>query len=483
MNILLINPPCRLPTNIPLGLGYIASIMRKKGHDVKLLDINAFGYSDAQVEQNIKASDFDIAGIGGLSSTYKYVKWLSKALKAHNPGGIVVAGNMVATASAELLLNNSEIDIAAIGEGEITFQSIVSAVNNKSGFDKVRGIAYKQGHDIIRQPAQERIKDLDSLPFPAWDLFPMETYLNNSTQSPESFGMRQINVSSERGCPYNCIFCSQPFGRTVYTRSADSIISEINELKARYKVQFINFSDDLFLLKKERVLDFCDKAISQNLNIKWSASGRVNLVDSALLSTMRKAGCAELSYGIESGNQAILDNLKKGVSVKQAEEAIKMTRKAGISVLGSLIFGIPGETKDSIKQTLAFMKRAELPTYRFFYATPYPDTELYAIAKKLNRLPEDEDKYLDSLGEMHTTFIVNLTDFSDKEFVRLKEATELKAKRNLSLKVKLKEFTENWQRRYFISARSIKERGVAETFRVIFFKIIKKSKLLLNPGK
>lgn len=477
MKILLINPPCRLPTNIPLGLGYIASIMRGKGYDVKILDINAFGYSRDQVTQIIKTEDFDIAGIGGLSSTYKYVKWLSKVLKGRNPDCLIVAGNMVASAHPELLLNNSEVDIAVIGEGEITFREIISAVDKNSGFENVKGIIYKENGGMIKQPGQDRIRDLDSLPFPAWDLFPMEIYLNNSTQSPESFGMRQINVSSERGCSYDCIFCSQPFGKVVYTRSADSIISEIKELKARYGVQFINFSDDLFLLKKERVLDFCDKAVSQDLKVKWSASGRVNLVDDDLLSRMRKAGCVELSYGIESGSQAILDNLKKRVTVKQAEEAIRMTRNAGISVLGSLIFGIPGETRDTIKETLEFIKRTKLPTYRFFYATPYPGTELYEIAKKINRLPKDEDKYLESLGEMHTTFLVNLTDFSDEELVRLKNATELTAKNNRSFRIKLKDFMENWKRRYFVSLRSIKEYGVGYTLKAIFSKLAKRSGL------
>lgn len=471
MNILLINPPCRLPYLLPLGLGYIASVLREEGHNVKILDINGLGYSNEKVEEAIKAIEFDVVGIGGLTSTYKYVKWLANMIKELKPYIPIIAGNMVSTAHPELLLRNSKVDIAVIDEGELTIKELVSAISKGLDLGAVKGIYYKNNaRGIIKAPPRERITNLDSLPFPAWDLFPMEVYLHNSTQSAV-MGLRMMNISSERGCPYECTFCSHPFGRKIYMRSAKSIVNEIKELKKRYRVKLISFIDDLFIVDEKRVLEFCDRIISDNLNIRWAATGRANLVNNNLLRRMRKAGCVELGYGFESGSQTVLDKLKKRVTVKQAEEAVRMTQKAGIKVAGTFIFGMPGETRDTIKETLEFIKRTRVPTYRFFYATPYPKTELYEIAKKMGRLPEDEDKYVESLGEMRTTFLVNLTDFSDEELVRLKNLAEVTAKRSLGVKFQLEDFLEDWHRRFIIARMSIKNSGIIPTMVKVCSKI------------
>lgn len=476
MRILLINPKCRLPTTFPLGLGYIASVLREDGFDVSVLDINGFGYSEDEVERVVRDSDFDLAGIGGLSSTYKYVKWLAALIKKYKPNSPIIAGNMVSTAYPELLLANSHIDIAVVDEGELTVKDLAHTIKCNGNLKNVRGIFYKDNGTIVRTSGRERITNLDELPFPAWDLFPVEVYSRGSIISPASFGLRQMNISSVRGCPYECTFCSHPFGRSAYSRSAKSIVEEIKQLKLRFNVNFINFSDDLFLINEKKVMEFCDLMLSQDINIKWSASGRVNLVNESLLMKMRRAGCVELSYGFESGAQIALDRMKKRVLVKQAKEAIAMTRKAGIKLSGSFIFGMPGETKETIKETLDFIKRTCLPIYRFFYATPYPGTELYSIAKTMGRLRHDEDGYLESLGEMRTTFLVNLTDFSDNELVAMKKMAEMTARRNLGIMFRIAEFVENWQRRYVIVKQHLKEKGFISTAGMFSSKILARSK-------
>lgn len=466
MNVLLINPLCRLPYMLPLGLGYIASVLRENGHNVSVLDINGFGYSAKKVEEILKASEFDIVGIGGLSSTYRYVKWLSDAIRRIKPGVPIVAGNMVSTADPELLLKNSRVDIAVVDEGEITFAEVVSAVEKRQDLSGVKGIVYKSKGQIVKTAPRERITNLDSLPFPAWDLFPMEIYLNSSTATPSSFGMRQINISAVRGCPYECTFCSHPFGRRTYGRSAANVVNEIRELKKRYGAEFINFSDDLFMIDNQRVLEFCDRMISWGSGIKWTATGRVNLVNAKLMEKMREAGCAELGFGFESGSQEMLDGMKKRVAVKQAEDAIRIARASKIKVTGSFIFGMPHETIYTVRQTLEFIKRTRLPIYRFFYATPYPKTELYEAAKKMGRLPADEDKYMESLGEMRTTFLVNLTDFSDEELVRMKEWAESEARNSMSLDLKAEEFFENWQRRFIVLSENMRKKGAMPALKI-----------------
>ncbi len=462
---------------LPLGLGYIASVLRQEGYNnVKILDINGFGYSDQKVEEMIRTLEFDVVGIGGLTSTYRYVKWLASIIKKYKPRVPIVAGNMVSTAHPELLLRNSKVDIAVIDEGEITFKELLSTIHKGRGLKEIKGIFYKNNTDVLGTPPRERITNLDFLPFPAWDLFPMETYLNNSTQSPVRFGLRSINISTVRGCPYDCTFCSRPFGRKVYARSAESIVGEMKELRKRYKVEFISFSDDLFLFNEQHILELCERMLSENLGIKWAGAARVNLVNDNLLSRMHQAGCAELGFGFESGNQRILDRMQKRVTVKQAEEAIKMTRRAKIRIAASFIFGMPGETTDSIKDTLAFIKRMRLPAYRFFYATPYPNTELYQLAKKMGRLPADEDKYMESLGEMRTTFLVNLTEFSDAELVKYKKLAETTARKNLSFKLRLEEFAENWQRRFYVVRQCFRNSGFISAVKMVWLRVVHKLK-------
>lgn len=475
LKILLINPPCRRAVEVPLGLGYIASALRLAGHKVAILDINGSGLSQDRVIYAVKNMDFDLAGIGGLTPTYKYVKWLSSVIKKIKPRVPIVAGNMVSTAIPELLLKNTDVDIAVIDEGEETCKELAKMLWEEKNLEEVDGIMFKRDSQIWRTRPRKRIENLDSLPFPAWDLFPIETYLKGAIHF--DYGLRNMSMSTVRGCPYGCIYCSRPFGRKVYARSAKSMIDEIKELKKRYRVEYIGFADDLFLFNEERNLEFCDNMVKEGLDVKWGGSGRVNLVNEKLLTRMKKSGCICLAYGFESGSQKLLDIMQKNVTVKQAEEAIKMTRKCGIKVMGSFMFGLPGETPDTINETLGFIKKTRLPIYRFFYATPYPNTKLYEIAKKMGRLPENDDKYIEGLGEMRTTFLVNLTDFSDSELVRLKELAEQRVRSNLGFNLWARELIEGWQRRLVVIRQTLKNSGVAATAKSVFLKalqIIKK---------
>jgi radical SAM superfamily enzyme YgiQ (UPF0313 family) len=367
---------------------------------------------------------------------------------------------MVATASPGTLLAHSGVDAAVIDEGELTFRELVSVYRRGGDLGAVKGICFKQGGQIRENQPRERISDLDALPYPAWDIFDMEAYLRSGADSLVSYGLRALNISSVRGCPYECTFCSHPFGRQVYARSARSIAGEMAELAKRYGVGFIKFTDDLFLVNENRVMELCDRILLGKIKIKWSAAARVNLVNRRLLKAMRRAGCAELGYGFESGSQRILDGMKKRVTVAQAQEAIRLTREAGIRVSGSFIIGMPEETERTIDETVEFAKRTGLPIHRFFYATPYPRTQLYDTAKAMGRIPDDEDRYLESLGEMRLCPPVNLTDFSDAELVRLKTAAEARAKKNLPVREKWNDCREDWLRRLGCARMSISNGGV-----------------------
>lgn len=441
MRILLVNPPCRSPVVLPLGLGYIASTLRNEGHKIEILDINAFQYSAQEVEAILQKGAYDCVGIGGLTSTYKYVKWLASAIKRIRPSTPVIAGNMVSTGHPRLLLENTGVDIAVIDEGEETSKELFSFINSGNDLKDVNGIFYKKEGIVYENPARLRIKNLDALPLPARDLFPVELYISNNA----NYGFRSLDISAVRGCPYKCIYCSRPFGDKVVYRSPDSLIEEMMLLKKEYRAEYISFVDDMILCNRKWIEELCDKLIKGKAKLKWGGCGRVNLVDAALLQNMKRAGCIDLSYGFESGSQKILDIMNKKVTVEQAEKAVALTRKAGINVVGSFMIGMPGETRHTIRETIDFIKRAQLPNDRFFFVTPFPRTPLYEKAKQLGKFPKNEERYIESLGEMFSTFLVNLTEFSDRELIDLKQESEKEIRKNFSLKVRIRIWILIWK--------------------------------------
>lgn len=472
MDILLVNPPCRMPNVLPLGLGYIASVLREDGHSVSLIDLNAEPKTLVEIERCLEKSQAKLIGIGGLTTTYNFVKRFSDSAKRVKPDAKLVAGNMVSTAYPELLLRNSEIDICVIDEGEDTVVELARRIGDYPRLDDVNGIAFKRDGSIIVTGQRKRIDDLDRLPYPAWDLFPMEIYINNPID--DEYGKRSMNVSAIRGCPFQCIYCSRPFGSQVYSRSPAGVVSEIKALKNSYHIEYVGFSDDLFMVKRKWVMELCDEMIRQGLRIGWGASARVNLVDPVLLQKMRQAGCEGLSYGFESGSQKILDIMKKNVKVEQAETAIEMTRKAGIKVFGSFMIGMTGETEETVNETVEFVKRTGLALHRFFYTTPYPGTPLYETAKQMNRIPQDEDAYVGSLGEMHNTLLVNLTEMTDSQLKDIKETAEKRIKDSFSLSTRL-EIAREESRRVLADVRKrIRNEGLVSTLNWSLAKIRKR---------
>ena len=435
MKILLINPPIRewaKPNCVPLGLGYIAAVAQQAGYDVEVMDINAFRWSKEEVEEKIRWADFDIVGIGGIVTIYRYVKWLVSILKKYHPEKKVVVGGSVSTSVPRILMERTFTDIACIGESERTFKELLSAMEKDEDLSQVNGIWYKDKKNAIHATKQRApIINLDSLPFPVYDLFPMDIYLKNPVGAPNvnkwSDGgsanpeALSVNLSATRGCPYNCIYCYHDFmGNRYRTRSPQNILDEMNMLYQRYGVKYFHFVDDEFCMKKEFVYDFCRKVRDSGLGFTWGCSGRVNLMTEDLIATMASSGCVFIGYGIESGSQKMLDIMKKKVTVEQAKQAVKLTQKYLGWADCSFMIGTPGETRETIQETVDFCKELGLVPEVIFFATPYPGTELYDIAKAQNKIG-DEEEFISRLGEQGEQIIVNFTDFTDKELKTIKE--------------------------------------------------------------
>lgn len=436
MNVLLINPPIRewaKPNVLPLGLGYIASVLMEAGHDVEVLDINAYRWMPEEVEEKIKKANYNVAGIGAIITVYKYVKWMTEILKKYHPSKKVIVGGSVGTSIPQIILEKTKADIVCIGEGEITAVELVDALQNNRDLTSIDGIWFK-GEDgkIYRNKNRPPIKDLDIIPLPTWDLFPMEIYLKNPVGAPnrnkwidgssDVEGILSMNLSATRGCPYKCIYCYHDFMGSGYRhRSPENIINEMKVLYDKYGVGYFHFIDDEFCLKKKFVLGFCKKVKEEfNGSVTWGCSGRVNLMTEELISSMADAGCVLIGYGIESGSQKMLDVMKKGVTVQKAKEAVKLTKKYFGWADCSFMIGTPGENMESIQDTINFCKELDLAPEVIFFTTPYPGTDLYRMALEQGKII-DEEEYILGLGEQGEKVRVNFTEFPDEELVHIQE--------------------------------------------------------------
>ncbi|MFC1729974.1 B12-binding domain-containing radical SAM protein [candidate division KSB1 bacterium] len=431
LKTLLINPYSRdeMPAYyFPIGLGYIAAVLKKKDYPVEVLDNDAFRYSDEEVKEKLSSVDFDVVGIGGIITSYKYVKWLVKIIKEIKPDSKVIIGGHLGASVPELLFKNSDVDIIVFDDGEETVPELYSNINNPK---KVKGIWYKSKGKIIKNPARPPVKDLNSIPFPAYDLFPIEKYIRTSITNMESkSNSRSISIITHRGCPFRCIFCHNP-NQKMRARSTDNVMEELRFLKKKYKITFVHFADELFVLNKKWVFDICRKMKKERIGIKWACFGRVNLVDKELLKEMKSAGCTYVGYGIESASQKMLNAMKKDCTTEQQRNALRITKKLGIETYPTFIIGTPGETEETVQESVDFCKQFNLIP-EFFFMTPFPNTELYDYALKKN-LIKDEDKYVDSLGECYT-FRINLTSMSDEKLKSLKRKAERELQIHFAIK-------------------------------------------------
>jgi radical SAM superfamily enzyme YgiQ (UPF0313 family) len=433
MNILLINSPVRLdakPNCIPHGLATIASTLRIAGFKVEILDLNALRPSREEIVETLKGKPYHLAGLSGLITTYRFQKWLIPELKKLNPDAPVVSGGGLATSSSDLLFDKTPLDIAVLGEGEETMLELCHAIEGGDDLRRIPGIRYREKEWVVTNPKRKNIPDLDRIPFPAWDLLPMEIYLENAIWGDvagNSSGFRKgvrvtrsMNIISSRGCPFSCNYCYHLFGRSSYRfRSAQNVVDEIEALVEGYGADFIGFVDDNMMASETRLLEFCDLMEKKRFPLTWGCHGRVTSARPEILGRMAEAGCVWIGYGIESGSQEILNAMNKKAVVSQAGEAITNTRRVGIYPNTTFIYGYPGENLRTIQETIDFKKEMGIECGSFF-ATPYPGTPIYEQVK--GRIKDQED-FVRCLGNA-TDFTINLTEFSDEEFFNLKKSMD-----------------------------------------------------------
>lgn len=399
-NILFINPNTqyigrRLTVFPPMGILYISSMLIKSGYDVRVVDADTDNLSFSDIQGVVSEYRPKIIGITMNTLQSRAAFEIAEKLKKLNELKIVVGGPHPSALKGEILKRCEAIDAVVFGEGEKTFLELTKAIEDDRGLETVQGVCFREDNEIRTNDAREPISNLDELPFPALHL------LNPIHRYPGAYpvGARPtIQVMASRGCPFQCTFCSNPvWEKKIRLRSPESILSEVKWLRENFKVREVFFQDDTFNIDREWFKAICNGLIETGLNKKiiFKSPFRANerLVDSDLLKLAKKAGFWMIFYGVESGNQKVLDTIKKNLRLEELERAFRLTKKAGIKTYASFMVGNPGDNRDTVQDTINFAKKIDPDYYGFAIAMPYPGSEFYLIAKESGWLKEDVNNY------------------------------------------------------------------------------------------
>ncbi len=331
----------------PLGLAYLAAVLEREGIEIKVLDCPICNINHDKLKTEIASFKPTLVGISSMTPTIQSAFKTARVSKEVCPDAKVILGGPHATfMDKQILTEESAIDIIVRGEGEETLLDIVRNSSSSEDLDNIKGITFRKNNQIVQIPNRPFIQDLDNLPFPAYKYLQIDKY--------RIYGKRFFPIMSSRGCPFQCSFCvaSQMFGAKFRARSAKNVVDELEWLKNTYNAEGISFNDDTLSFDKKRMMDICDEIIKRKIELPWGCQTRVDTVSKEILTKMRQAHCNEVSFGVESGCQRILDAVHKKITIEQAEKAIKLAKNEGLFVTVSTIIGYPGETKDTMMQTL-----------------------------------------------------------------------------------------------------------------------------------
>jgi radical SAM superfamily enzyme YgiQ (UPF0313 family) len=379
--------------SMPYGLISVAAAARQAGYDVSLIDAANCGYGIQETANRVIGEAPDYVGISAVTVSIRNAASVAAELKLRRSGlGIIVGGVHVSAVPDETLSECEGFDIGVVGEGEQTIIELLRALENGLPLETVHGIVYRSGGKVKRTPPRPFVTDLDSLPMPAWDLLPdMRTFYRLSATS--YIRLPAATLVTSRGCPGSCIFCSSKamFGG-LRCFSADYVMGMIAHLIQTYGIRDISIYDDNFIVLKERMRDMCAIIKRNRMKFSWSCYSRVDHGDPELFKLMKDAGCWQISYGIESGSQRILDFARKGVTVAQIEETIENTKKAGLRARGFFIVGHLSEDRESLRDTLKLLLRLRLDDFHITYFTPFPGTKAAEIAGQYGRFERAWEK-------------------------------------------------------------------------------------------
>jgi len=373
MRVLLINPyyPISETPSPPLGLAYLGAALEAAGVEVRLLDLVVFPYSKEMLESVLQEFSPHFVGVTAVTMTFDNAAQVIKDVKAIAPLiWTVMGGPHVSFCAQETMRALPQLDFICLGEGEETVVQLIEEAHDGCQWEGVKGLVYRQGHEIHSTGLRDAIPDMDAIPLPARSLIPLGRY--RALHMP-------VSMTTSRGCPFHCIFCvgRRMLGPRVRYRNPFKVVDELAYLSGLGFHQ-VNIADDLFTSNKRHCLAVCDEIIARDLKVRWACFGRVDTVTPEILERMKAAGCHDVGFGVESANAEILKTIKKGITIDQVLGAVAMCRHAGITPHASFILGLPGETPETLKETTDFVKllKDKGTSCGFHLLAPFPGTQV-----------------------------------------------------------------------------------------------------------
>ncbi|MFH2068559.1 MAG: radical SAM protein [Candidatus Omnitrophota bacterium] len=359
----------------PLGIGYVASYLRKYGnHEVRMYEPEAQRLNHADIVKIIKTFAPDVIGITCTTPNFARAIELAKICKI-NSGAKVVLGGVHVSAIPEFIMERYPdlIDCAVAGEGEITMLELVNTYQANSSTETIKGIVYLKNGRAIRNENRPFIEDLDSIPFPSRDLIPQALF------TPNRHNARYRNcatILTSRGCPFNCSFCASRLvsGKKYRTHSAEYVLEEMEMLKKNYKIRQLLITDDTFTIDRNRLEEICRGMIDRKLRLAWFCFSQTGAVNRGLLKLMKKAGCYNIGFGIESSDEAILKKMGKNILPAKAKETVRIASGLGLKTQTFYIIGSPGETKEQMNNTIKFSREVGSTLVFYNMLIPFPGT-------------------------------------------------------------------------------------------------------------
>lgn len=364
-----------------LSLATIAAPCLKEGHQVKIFDMNLLENNEKKLVRLVRRYSPDFVGITFTTPLFPEMVNLAQMIKKELPRCRLLGGGAHASSFPKETLEESPLDLVVIGEGDFVLQEILSGKR----WEKIAGVCFNKNKKIKKTRPRKFITDLDSLPYPAWQLYDLSRYQTSALltrANPAGW------LETSRGCIYGCVYCNKSvFGRTFRVKSAVRVVDEI-EFMLKMGFKEIHIADDNFTSDMKRAEEVCDKILEKGLKFPWATvTGiRVDRVSQKLLQKMKKAGCYRVYFGIESGSQNVLDNIKKGINLKQIRQAVKWAKKAELETFGFFMIALPGEKTADIKKTIKLATSLDLDIAKMSITVPLPATPLFKELEKQGRI-------------------------------------------------------------------------------------------------
>lgn len=407
-----------------LGPGYIAEAMKRCNVDVDIVDCSIFSYDDIELAKIFIESGVKIFGIGALYPMFHEVERICGIIRAVVPNATIILGGALPSPIPEFTLRKTGADIATIGEAEITIVSVMSALAGEGSLEDVRGICYiKEGEFCNNgQPTLPKQVTRKEVGWPLRDLYPVEKYITSPKFHPFSQNDRVLTINTGRGCPYACNFCFRVSAYRI--RPFDDILDEMEDMIDRYKINGFYISDDLLMLSENKIRSFCEGLLDRNIKIKYNCTGRVNTVTPDIIKLLKESGCVAIYYGLESGNETVLQTMSKKTNLEQIHEAVRLTREAEIYCEYGVMFGQPGENEQTMRDSVDLLKELSYGEYRaqkIFGCVPFPGSGLYDWCKSTGRIKEDQDFYDRYISQDWSLdqIPINMTDLPDETVRKL----------------------------------------------------------------